>query len=47
MEQLRSVSTGSTGASGMSWSYTFHVWMPFAQYFYQGYAMHEYPDVPS
>lgn len=31
----------------MSWSSTFHTWMPLAQYFYGGYAMHEYPDVPA
>jgi hypothetical protein len=31
----------------MSWSYTFHTWMPLAQYFQGGYAMHEYPDVPA
>lgn len=31
----------------MSWSVPFHSWMPLAQYFYGGYAMHEYPEVPS
>jgi putative peptidoglycan binding protein/L,D-transpeptidase-like protein len=31
----------------MSWSYTFHTWMPLAQYFYGGYATHEYSDVPA
>ena len=30
----------------MSWSVRFHVWMPLAQYFYDGYAIHEFPDVP-
>ena len=31
----------------MSWSNAFSVWMPFAQYFVGGYAMHAYPDVPA
>ena len=31
----------------MSWSNTFHTWMPLAQYFYGGYALHEYADVPA
>jgi lipoprotein-anchoring transpeptidase ErfK/SrfK len=30
----------------MSWSNLFHVWMPLAQYFYPGFAIHEYPEVP-
>ncbi|MGO9909233.1 MAG: L,D-transpeptidase family protein [Solirubrobacteraceae bacterium] len=30
----------------MSWSVPFQVWMPLAQYFYDGYAMHEFSDVP-
>jgi hypothetical protein len=30
-----------------SWSVPFQVWMPYASYFTGGYAMHEYPDVPS
>ena len=30
----------------MSWSGPFQVWMPLAQYFYDRYAMHEFPDVP-
>jgi lipoprotein-anchoring transpeptidase ErfK/SrfK len=30
----------------MSWSAPFDVWMPLAQYFYDGYALHEFPDVP-
>ena len=52
------VSTGSYGRTPlgffhvyrretMSWSVPFHVWMPLAQYFSGGYAMHEYPDVPA
>lgn len=56
-ERAIHVSTGAGGATPlghyriyrrevMSWSYSFHVWMPLAQYFYGGYAMHEYPDVP-
>lgn len=31
----------------MSWSVRFRVWMPLAQYFVAGYALHEYPDVPA
>lgn len=31
----------------MSWSVPFHVWMPLAQYFYGGYAMHEFANVPA
>jgi hypothetical protein len=31
----------------MSWSVPFRTWMPLAQYFYAGFAMHEYPDVPA
>lgn len=31
----------------MSWSVPFHSWMPLSQYFYGGYAMHEYADVPA
>ena len=31
----------------MSWSAPFQVWMPLAQYFDDGYAMHEFPDVPA
>jgi hypothetical protein len=31
----------------MSWSYQFHTWMPLAQYFYRGYAIHQYPSVPA
>jgi Putative peptidoglycan binding domain/L,D-transpeptidase catalytic domain len=31
----------------MSWSVTFQVWMPLAQYFDDGYAMHEFSDVPA
>lgn len=31
----------------MSWSRRFHVWIPFAQYFSGGYAMHAYPSVPA
>ena len=30
----------------MSWSVPFQVWMPYANYFTGGYAIHEYPDVP-
>jgi putative peptidoglycan binding protein/L,D-transpeptidase-like protein len=31
----------------MSWSVPFHAWMPLAQYFYGGYAVHQYSDVPA
>jgi len=30
----------------MSWSVLFEVWMPLAQYFYPGFAIHEFPEVP-
>jgi lipoprotein-anchoring transpeptidase ErfK/SrfK len=30
-----------------SWSVPFQVWLPYASYFNQGIAFHEYPDVPS
>ena len=30
----------------LSWSVPFQVWMPLAQYFATGYAIHEFPDVP-
>jgi len=30
----------------MSWSRLFSVWMPYADYFYSGYAFHQYPSVP-
>lgn len=30
----------------MSWSAPFEVWMPLAQYFYPGFAIHEFPEVP-
>lgn len=33
--------------STLSWSVPFQTWMPLAQYFYDGYAMHEYPEVPA
>ena len=31
----------------MSWSVPFHVWMPYAQYFSGGYALHEFASVPA
>jgi hypothetical protein len=31
----------------LSWSVPFGVWMPYASYFHGGFAMHEYPSVPS
>ena len=51
------VSTGAAGRTplghfrvyrreSMSWSVPFHVWMPLAQYFYGGYAMHQFARVP-
>jgi hypothetical protein len=30
----------------MSWSKPFQVWLPYASYFYGGYAFHQYPSVP-
>jgi hypothetical protein len=30
----------------MSWSVPFHVWMPLAQYFDRGYAIHQFASVP-
>jgi lipoprotein-anchoring transpeptidase ErfK/SrfK len=30
----------------MSWSNPFHVWLPWASYFHDGFALHSYPDVP-
>ena len=30
----------------MSWSVPFSTWLPFASYFNNGIAFHEYPDVP-
>jgi hypothetical protein len=52
------VSTGASGRTPlghfhvyrrelMSWSVPFHVWMPLAQYFSGGYAMHEFASVPA
>jgi peptidoglycan hydrolase-like protein with peptidoglycan-binding domain len=52
------VSTGAGGATPlgrfavyrkelMSWSVPFQVWMPYASYFYGGFAMHSYPSVPA
>jgi hypothetical protein len=52
------VSTGAGGATPlghfrvyrrerMSWSVPFHVWMPLAQYFSGGYALHEFAAVPA
>ena len=29
-----------------SWSVPFQVWLPYASYFNNGIAFHEYPDVP-
>jgi hypothetical protein len=31
----------------LSWSVPFQVWMPYASYFYGGFAMHAYPSVPA
>jgi peptidoglycan hydrolase-like protein with peptidoglycan-binding domain len=52
------VSTGAGGSTPtghfrvvrrerMSWSSTFGVWMPYAQYFSDGYALHGFPSVPT
>jgi hypothetical protein len=58
VERAIHVSTGAGGRTplghfriylrdAMSWSASFHVWMPLAQYFDRGYAMHEFGAVPS
>jgi peptidoglycan hydrolase-like protein with peptidoglycan-binding domain len=31
----------------MSWSIPFQTWMPYASYFYGGFALHSYPSVPA
>lgn len=52
------VSTGAGGATPpgpfriyrretLSWSVPFHLWMPLAQYFSGGYALHEFASVPA
>jgi hypothetical protein len=52
------VSTGAAGRTPLghfhvyrrepiSWSVPFHVWMPLAQYFSGGYAMHQFGSVPA
>ncbi len=52
------VSTGAGGSTPlghfrvyrrdpMSWSVPFRVWMPLAQYFYRGYALHAFSSVPA
>ena len=57
VERAIHVSTGAGGRTPlghfridrrdpMSWSASFHVWMPLAQYFDRGYAMHEFGAVP-
>ena len=30
----------------MSWSKPFKAWLPYASYFFEGFAMHEFPEVP-
>jgi len=30
-----------------SWDAKFKIWLPYAQYFFEGFALHEYPDVPA
>ena len=55
--RLIHISSGATGntPSGsftvlrkerMSWSKPFKAFLPYASYFFEGFAMHEYPDVP-
>lgn len=57
VERAIQVSTGSAGNTPtgrfsvtrmerMSWSKPFKQWLPYAVYFHQGIAFHEYPDVP-
>ena len=51
---ISSGSTGNTPAGSftvtrkerMSWSKPFKAWLPYASYFFEGFAMHEFPDVP-
>ena len=31
----------------MSWNYKYKLWMPYAQYFHEGFALHEFPEVPA
>jgi lipoprotein-anchoring transpeptidase ErfK/SrfK len=31
----------------LSWSRRFHAWMPLSEYFYGGFALHEFSDVPA
>ncbi len=58
VERAIHVSTGAHGTTppghfrirrreAMSWSVPFHVWMPLAQYFSGGYAIHEFASVPA
>jgi len=58
VERAIHVSTGANGATPichfqiirrepMSWSVSFAVWLPWAQYFFRGFALHEYPVVPA
>ena len=30
-----------------SWDYKFKIFLPYASYFFEGFALHEYPDVPA
>jgi hypothetical protein len=58
VERAIQVSTGATGNTPagrfrvtrmerMSWSKPFKLWLPYAVYFHEGIAMHEYADVPN
>lgn len=55
--RLIHISSGATGNTPdgaftvlrkerMSWSKPFKAFLPYASYFFEGFAMHEYPDVP-
>lgn len=58
VERVIQVSTGATGNTPagrfsverkerMSWSKPFKSWLPYASYFHEGIAFHEYADVPT
>ncbi|MFM7694905.1 MAG: L,D-transpeptidase, partial [Actinomycetota bacterium] len=58
VERAIQVSTGATGNTPpgrfsvtrkerMSWSKPFKSWLPYAVYFHEGIALHEYADVPN
>ena len=57
VQRVIHTSTGATGNTPdgrftiirkeiSSWDYAFKIYLPYANYFYDGFALHEYPDVP-